>query len=56
MTLTGSGSDLITALNSLTYQGDNDFNGSAALTVTDQRLGAAGNGGPLTDTAQSASR
>jgi len=51
MTLTGSGSDLITALNSLTYQGDTDFNGSAALTVTVSDLGAAGNGGPLTDTA-----
>jgi large repetitive protein len=47
MTFTGTVSDINTALNGLSYQGNLNFNGSDTLNITTNDNGNTGSGGPL---------
>lgn len=49
VTLTGSIDDINAVLAQITYQSDNNFNGTDQLTVAIDDLGNTGNGGPLQD-------
>ena len=51
MTLTGTLTDINTALLGMTYDSDNHFNGIATVNISVNDLGNTGSGGALTDQA-----
>src|SRR5262249_40217482 len=50
VTVTGSITNINTALNGLTFQANANYNGGANLTATTNDQGNTGSGGPLSDT------